>query len=826
MAIAYGQITIVDISDLGQLSVYPTSNQPYSVIYDPNASGDNQYNPNWSKNNLVLTPVIYYGNAQVTASNSIVKWYKDNSTTAISSGANADGTLTVTDKSILSPTGAKLVSYTCKVTYSPEGTGATLHAEGKITFSLIEQPTTVKSINITGSTLFLYNGNKELQSPATITLKANPQNCSITNWYYYKNGTKTTISQTNTTLDIAASNTTYFPSNTNSCTFGVQSNVNDIYDEITLVKVYDGAAGDSAVVAVLSNESQTISFNKDGSAVNGAYTDAYTVLTVYDGNDDVTDSCTITSTPDSSVTGSWDATAHKYTVTGITASGKVSFKIEYSDPTTKSKKTLYKTFSLVMTQPGADGNDAVSYSMGLSSLAVSKRISDDGTVSYSPDKITLNGYKKIGSNDREAYACRFTVIVDNGAETELNTSDATSSTYSTNKDFTTLVFKMYAGGGTNTPLDTQTVVQTSDGKKGATGADGVGGVITGLGNSSDQLACDNSGAPKAQQEFQIPFYALQGIAAVSVKATTSWSVPTNVAELTGLNSSVNGQGTLKLTIKKEAVLSNTTIIPITLTATVKDQDGTNKTVSATHNYSLTKSLQGDTGISAVTLQAYAQGGGVFVNSQGTETLKAILTTGTTTVDDASVSYKWAKWDGDSYEFIDNETSSSLTVEAQSVSSFASYKVVATYPKTNGKDYIAYVSVLDKSDPLQVYMFSTVGEKLVNSQGRGVAYARVYQNGQEIDSVEGWYFSATAPAQPATNAIWVDYSGSTIVIKKYTGSTWSNYTPTYSCDYNWTLTNSDNAQLSTSTSRFMLITSDVVSGKTNFNLTVNYPKGQN
>lgn len=825
MAIAYGQITIVDISDLGQLSVYPTSNQPYSVIYDPNASGDNQYNPNWSENNLVLTPVIYYGNTQITASNSIVKWYKDNSTTAITSGANANGTLTIADKSVLSPTGAKLVSYTCKVTYSPEGTGATLHAEGKITFSLIEQPTTVKSINITGSTLFLYNGNKELQSPATITLKANPQNCSIANWYYYKNGTKTTISQTNTTLNVAASNTTYFPSNTNSCTFGVQSNVSDIYDEITLIKVYDGAAGDSAVVAVLSNESQTISFKKDGSAVDGAYTDAYTVLTVYDGNDDVTGSCTITPTPDSTITGSWDTSTHKYTVTQITASGKVSFKIEYSDPTTKNDKTLYKTFSLVMTQPGADGDDAVSYSMGLSSLAVSKRIADDGTISYSPDKITLNGYKKIGSQDRKDYACRFTVSVNGGAESSLNGTDASSQVYSTNKDFTSLVFRMYAAGGTTTLLDTQTVVQTSDGKKGATGADGVGGVITGLGNSSDQLACSSSGAPKAQQEFQIPFYALQGITAVNVKASTSWTVPSGVT-LSGLDSNVNGQGTLILTVKTTANLGNTTIIPITLTATVKDQTGANKTVAATHNYSLTKSLQGNAGASAVTLQAYAQGGGVFVNKQGTETLKAVLTTGTTTVADSNVSYKWAKWDGSSYEDIDNETSSTLDVEAESVSSFASYKVTATYPKTGGKNYVAYVSILDKSDPLQVYMFSTVGEKLVNSQGRGVAYARVYQNGQEIDSVEGWYFSATAPAQPATNAIWVDYSGATVVVKKYSGSTWSTYTPSYECDYKWTLTNSANAQLSTSSSRFMLITSKVVEGKTNFNLTVNYPKAQN
>ena len=246
MAIAYGQITIVDISDLGQLSVYPTSNQPYSVIYDPNASSGNQYNPDWSKTNLQLTPVIYYGNQQITPTNSIVKWYKDNSTTAIESGVT-NGVLTVSSN-VLTPSGNKLVSYTVKITYSPEGTGVTLHAEGKITFSLIEQPTTVKSINVTGSNLFLYNGDKVLQSPATITLKANPQNCSVKNWYYYNtSGTKVALtSETGATLQVAAANTTYFPASANSCTFGVQSDEADLYDEITIIKVYDGAAGDSA----------------------------------------------------------------------------------------------------------------------------------------------------------------------------------------------------------------------------------------------------------------------------------------------------------------------------------------------------------------------------------------------------------------------------------------------------------------------------------------------------------------------------------------------------------------------------------------------------
>ena len=63
----YGSITLVDLTDVGQLSVYPTSNMPLSIIYDPD---QNSYTPNWgtSSTNLILTPVIYYNNTALTAS--------------------------------------------------------------------------------------------------------------------------------------------------------------------------------------------------------------------------------------------------------------------------------------------------------------------------------------------------------------------------------------------------------------------------------------------------------------------------------------------------------------------------------------------------------------------------------------------------------------------------------------------------------------------------------------------------------------------------------------------------------------------------------------
>ena len=69
--ITYGSITLVDITDSGQLSVYPTSNMPLSIIYDPD---QNTYTPNWSSTNLTLTPVIYYNVREV---NLYVKVWKN-----------------------------------------------------------------------------------------------------------------------------------------------------------------------------------------------------------------------------------------------------------------------------------------------------------------------------------------------------------------------------------------------------------------------------------------------------------------------------------------------------------------------------------------------------------------------------------------------------------------------------------------------------------------------------------------------------------------------------------------------------------------------------
>ena len=57
---AFSSVSVIDFTDVGNIQLYLTSNQPTTVIYNPNASGAAIYTPNWSSSNLTITPVITY----------------------------------------------------------------------------------------------------------------------------------------------------------------------------------------------------------------------------------------------------------------------------------------------------------------------------------------------------------------------------------------------------------------------------------------------------------------------------------------------------------------------------------------------------------------------------------------------------------------------------------------------------------------------------------------------------------------------------------------------------------------------------------------------
>ena len=114
-ASAYGSITIVDMTDIGQFSVVPMSNAGILMIYDPNALS-NQYTPA----TITLSPYTVYGGTDLSSSNDVTySWYKKTGSTAFS--ISNPGTATSTTKTVNVDSsdfsGVKNITYYVKAEY-------------------------------------------------------------------------------------------------------------------------------------------------------------------------------------------------------------------------------------------------------------------------------------------------------------------------------------------------------------------------------------------------------------------------------------------------------------------------------------------------------------------------------------------------------------------------------------------------------------------------------------------------------------------------------------------------------------------------------------
>ena len=68
MANAFGSITIVDMTDVGQFTTVPMSNAGIVMIYDPNALS-NKYTPS----SITLTPYTMYGGTVIANNDSKIR---------------------------------------------------------------------------------------------------------------------------------------------------------------------------------------------------------------------------------------------------------------------------------------------------------------------------------------------------------------------------------------------------------------------------------------------------------------------------------------------------------------------------------------------------------------------------------------------------------------------------------------------------------------------------------------------------------------------------------------------------------------------------------
>ena len=773
--VSYGSISIIDVTDVGELSIYPKSNLPQSIIYSPD---QNSFTPNWGSNNLILSPSIWYGGEQLSTSdnNVTVTWSRREgigAITALTTGETvSDGTMVVSGETIPKGTlvvnqnkfteNSTMITYIVAVSYQEPTISQALTAQGEITFTMTKQASSVKSATITGESVFKYNGDGTIQGNVST----------------YPN------SGTSPTLTVNESHSVF---TSDKCVIKLVTTNNDIYDYHTITKLRDGAAGTDTISAVLTNEDQMIPVSSSGTA---DYSDATSRIIIYESGEDVTSQWSINVSYDTNnLTVNTSTTTVANDTVAITnmvgSTGTINFTA-----TKNGHDPILKQFSVIKIESGADGQSPIIYSLEPSTLALNKTIGN--TPTFTPTSVRFYSYQT-QNQTKSIYKGRFKIYenilakdITPSTEAKYTSSSDENDGYRdytpvTGKNCTFIVCILFESGGTSKQLDIQTIAVTTDGQtggKGDKGDDGTDALNIIVGNSYDGIPVDGDGKVTSTYTILIPFAGYQGTAKV---ATTVVNPPTLFGITpTVTNATTSADGSIQYVITAGTTITNDNGV---ITFTFRFTEA-NKTV--TYDYSWGKARQGKdgtNGINAVILQlGTPNGGNIIENGTGTVTIEATLIDGATDVTN-SATYTWKKFENGSYSTISGQTTKTLTVTSSMVDGYASFQCIAHY---DNKDYIQYMSVLDKQDPHQTTILSSVGNQLRNGSGVGALYALVYRKGQELDPIKSERFVETLPTTGNKNGDYcylLDSTAKTVTLYKYT-TQWDVATDTYIGTYNW------------------------------------------
>ena len=412
-----------------------------------------------------------------------------------------------------------------------------------------------------------------------------------------------------------------------------------------------------------------------------------------------------------------------------------------------------------------DGSDAVIYSLKASALSMNL----SKTNAFSPSNVTFSASKQVGAETTSTtYSGRFKIYESNDG-LDFATVKYTSSVDEISKSYTpsntsirAIKCELYASGGTTVLLDSQTVVITRDGGDGQNGHDGDGGISIGMSNDAEVIPCNSNGTVKVQKEIHIPFYAYKGIKRVAVTCVPG-SLPSGVTVRTNTAGTVNADGLLVINIPAGNNLGSASDLSGNFTLSFKSEG-----VTIERKFGWTKSIQAT---NSILLQIFAPQGDVIINGKNSVVLETQLTDGSTIVKHG-ITYQWSKFTSGSYQNIPSATKDKLTVTPDMVESLASFKCTANY---GGKQYVAYWTVTDKNDPIDLVVLSSVGTQLTNETSFGVVYALAYLNGKEVDPIKTTVFSTSAPKSAQTGDFYyhIDKAAKTVTLKKHNGSIWQD-----------------------------------------------------
>lgn len=381
------QQTFVDITDQRKLSAYITSNLPKTQSEDPNTL-PHEYAPDWTSSNLVLTPVIFLDQTSValSASGLTITWKRKDGTSAESSLAAgetaANGILTV-NANKLSASDSGMITYICYISYYDSETKNTVNISSDITYTLVRNAENAKLAYVTADTyVFKYDTSSTLVGASQATLTAQVQGVTISKWQY-KNSSgawanyPTTSDNTSITGGTLVVKPTHSVFVNNVAQIKVVTSDSDVYDTITITKMYDGAkgadggkgaTGSGGLSVILGNENQAIACTSAGK------TSAASTITIpftgYVGITQTACTCAVGTLP----TG---ITLKTNTAATASATGKVELSVAASSDLgaaatltgditltfTISGNTVTKVFTWTKSKAGSNGTSAVVFSV-------------------------------------------------------------------------------------------------------------------------------------------------------------------------------------------------------------------------------------------------------------------------------------------------------------------------------------------------------------------------------------------------------------------------------------------------------------------------------
>lgn len=381
------QQTFVDITDQRKLSAYITSNLPKTQSEDPNVL-PHTYAPSWASTHLVLTPVVFLDQKSIALGSSglTITWKRKDGTsaeTAVTSGESVSGGILTVSQNKLAASSSGMITYICYISYYDSETKNTVNISSDITFTLVRNAENAKLAYVTADTyVFKYDTSGALVGATQATLTGQVQGVTISKWQYKNSsGNWADYPTTSDNASISGGTLVVKPAHAvfvnNVAQIKLVTSDADVYDTITITKIYDGTKGDpgtpgssgsGGLSVILSNEAQSIPCTSGGAVT--AATNVTIPFTAYEGIEQKAATCTVGTLPSG-------VTVKSNTPATATAAGSVVLTFAKNStlggasvltgtiPLTfsVSGKSVVKNFAWTKANAGTSGTSAVVFSV-------------------------------------------------------------------------------------------------------------------------------------------------------------------------------------------------------------------------------------------------------------------------------------------------------------------------------------------------------------------------------------------------------------------------------------------------------------------------------